>query len=101
MGIHSVDQILGFIRRVPRGSRLAVFKQDGKIDDPRYKWFTQNYGTTCWELDAMDPNDLRACVEQKIKSLIEPTAWARCETVYAAELHSLKSILGNWGKSAA
>jgi hypothetical protein len=49
----------------------------------------------------MDPNDLRACVERKIVSLIEPTAWARCETVYAAELDSLKTILGNWGTSAA
>jgi hypothetical protein len=80
---------------------LPSFPATDKIDDPRYPWFIRNYGTTCWELDAMDPNDLRACVEQKIKSLIEPTAWARCETVYAAELHSLKSILGNWGKSAA
>jgi hypothetical protein len=82
-------------------SPLSSFPAADKIDDPRYNWFVRNYGTTCWELDAMDPNDLRACVEQKIKSLIEPTAWARCETVYAAELHSLKSILGNWGTSAA
>jgi hypothetical protein len=82
-------------------SPLSSFPAADKIDDPRYAWFTRNYGNTCWELDAMDPNDLRACVERKIKSLIEPTAWALCETVYAAELDSLKSILGNWGTSAA
>jgi hypothetical protein len=37
-----------------------------------------NHGaqSQCWELDAMDPNDLRDCVERAIKELIEPVAWA-------------------------
>jgi hypothetical protein len=30
-----------------------------KRKDPRYRWFIENYGRTCWELDALDPNDLR------------------------------------------
>ncbi len=29
----------------------------------------------------MDPNDLRDCVEDAIKELIEPEAWERCEKV--------------------
>ena len=33
----------------------------------------------------MDPNDLRDCVEQEIKELIEPVAWERCEVVNKAE----------------
>lgn len=44
----------------------------------------------------MDPNDLRECVKAAIRELIEPTAWARCETVNAAELESLQTILSNW-----
>jgi hypothetical protein len=44
----------------------------------------------------MDPRDLRECVEHTIDSLIEPKAWARCETVNAAELESLQTILSNW-----
>jgi len=32
----------------------------------------------------------------KIKELIEPVAWKRCETVNAAELESLQTILSNW-----
>lgn len=47
-------------------------------------------------LDAMDPRDLRECVEREIKGLIEPEAWARCETVNAAELESLQTILSGW-----
>jgi hypothetical protein len=76
---------------------LPSFPATDKHKDPRYKWFVRNFGHTCWELDAMDPNDLRACVEQEIKKLIEPIAWRRCEVVNAAEQQSLKIILERWG----
>jgi hypothetical protein len=68
----------------------------GSRGDPRYKWFIENHGDLCWEIDAMDPTDLRECVERQIEQLIEPTAWARCEAVNAAELASLQTILTNW-----
>ena len=50
-----------------------------------------------WELDAMDPRDLRECVEREIRKLIEPVAWQRCELVNRAEQQSLKAILERWG----
>ena len=43
---------------------LPSFPAADKRKDPRYKWFCSNYGDRCWELDAMDPNDLRDCVEK-------------------------------------
>jgi hypothetical protein len=78
-------------------SELPSFPATDKRKDPRYKWFRANYGDRCWELDAMDPNDLRDCVEEEIKELIEPVAWERCEVVNKAEQESLKTILGKWG----
>jgi hypothetical protein len=75
---------------------LPSFPAADKRKDPRYKWFTASYGRHCWELDAMDPNVLRKCVEREIKKLIEPVAWARCEVVNNAELESLQTILANW-----
>ena len=45
----------------------------------------------------MDPNDLRDCVEQAIKALIEPVAWQRCEIVNKAEQESLRTVLDSWG----
>jgi hypothetical protein len=79
---------------------LPSFPASDKRKDPRFKWFTNNYGADCWELDAMDPNDLRECVEEAIKELIEPVAWRRCEIVNEAEQESLKTILeGWWGAS--
>ncbi len=76
--------------------RLPSFPATDKRTDPRYKWFVANHGKRCWELDAMDPNALRDCVERAILKLIEPTAWQRCEVVNQAEQESLKTILKNW-----
>jgi hypothetical protein len=38
---------------------LPSFSVETKRRDPRYSWFKRNYGDRCWELDAMNPNDLR------------------------------------------
>jgi hypothetical protein len=77
---------------------LQSFPASDKDRDTRYKWFVANYGDRCWELDAMDPNDLRACVKQEIEELIEPVAWKRCEIVNAAEQKSLRHVLDRWKK---
>jgi hypothetical protein len=75
---------------------LQSFPATDKKKDTRYKWFVANYGDQCWELDAMDPNDLRDCVETAIKELIEPEAWERCEIVNKAEQESLRHVLDQW-----
>jgi hypothetical protein len=77
---------------------LPSFPATDKRKDPRYKWFTQNFGKRCWELDALDPNDLRTCVEVEIESLIEPTAWERCKIVERAEQRSLIEVMSAWGQ---
>jgi hypothetical protein len=80
-------------------SALPSFPATDKRKDPRYEWFRRRFGDRCWELDAMDPNDLRDCVESAILELIEPKAWKRCETINEAERHSLETILAKWGAS--
>ena len=79
---------------------LPSFPAADKKKDPRYNWFVANYGHRCWELDAMDPNDLRDCVETAIGELIEPIAWERCEVVNRAEQESLKTIIAKMGRAA-
>ena len=89
------------LRRIALTSRqttvLPSFPASDKRKDPRYSWFVRNYGHRCWELDAMDPNNLRNCVKREIVKLIEPAAWKRCEAVNKAEQESLRTILGKWG----
>jgi hypothetical protein len=76
---------------------LPSFPAADKKDDKRFGWFVKNFGDRCWELDALDPNDLRERVEQEIKALIEPIAWQRCAIVNDAEQESLRTILDSWG----
>jgi hypothetical protein len=78
-------------------SGLPSFPATDKRQDPRYKWVRSNYGDRCWELDAMDPNDLRNCVKREIVKLIKPVAWQRCEVVNEAEQESLRTVLDQWG----
>jgi hypothetical protein len=79
---------------------LPSFPASDKKKDPRYRWFVGQYGHRCWELDAMNPNDLRERVEFHILGKIEPTAWAQCELAQLAEQESLKDLLDRW-KGAA
>jgi hypothetical protein len=95
-GEHVDLQRIALTRSQVRG--LLSFPAADKKKDPRYDWFRSRYGARCWELDAMDPNDLRDCVKREILKLIEPVAWQRCEIVNKAEQQSLKTILGKWGK---
>lgn len=75
---------------------LPSFAAADKKDDKRFDWFVKNFGDRCWELDALDPNDLRARVEREIEALIEPDAWARCIAVNMAEQESLRGVLDAW-----
>lgn len=75
---------------------LPSFPAADKKKDPRYDWFVRNYGTRCWELDALDPNDLRTCVEEKILEEIEPIAWERCKVVERAEQELLRAVMTKW-----
>jgi hypothetical protein len=97
-GHHITLKRIALTREQTRG--LLSFPATDKRRDPRFKWFVANYGDRCWELDAMDPNDLRACVKREIKKLIEPVAWARCEVINRAEQQSLQTIIAKWGEVA-
>jgi hypothetical protein len=76
--------------------RRPAFNVSEKKKDPRAPWFRKTYGQLCWELDAMDPNDLRSRVEQEIKKHIEPVAWERCRVVDLAERESMGQFLDTW-----
>jgi hypothetical protein len=76
--------------------REPAFNVQEKAKDPRAAWFRKNHGRLCWELDAMDPNALRARVEREIKKHIEPVAWERCEVSFRAEKESMTGFLETW-----
>jgi hypothetical protein len=80
---------------------LPSFHASDKKKDPRYRWFIENYGNRCWELDAMDPNDLRERCRAEILERIEPTAWQRGERCAEAEQESLREFFAGWRGGAS
>lgn len=75
---------------------LPWFSAADKTKDPRHRWYVQQYGQRCWELDALNPAELRERVERAILAEIEPAAWHRADVAERAELDSLTAILSTW-----
>jgi hypothetical protein len=75
---------------------LPSFPASDKKRDPRYKWFVENHGETCWELDAMDPNDLRDTLDEAIEAEIDPEEWERSAQCEKGEQESLQAFFDRW-----
>jgi hypothetical protein len=78
---------------------LPSFSALDKRGDPRWRWFTDNYGLRCWELDALSPVVLRQRVTAAIESEIDWDKWNRCRVAERAETESLRTVLTAWGKA--
>jgi len=80
--------------------RALSFPASDKQTDTCYPWFVANYGDWCWELDALNPNVLRARVEEAIRSVIDWDAWNRAMRVEAAERVTGEEFLKGWNQFA-
>lgn len=80
--------------------RIALTEQDlpglpsfsAKQADPRYRWYRSHFGEQAWELDALDPNVLRAHVEDAIRNYIDWPAWDRMRLVEASEQATVRQV---------
>ena len=81
---------------VSLGTDLPSFEIESKSKDPRYKWFLQNFGRRCWELDALSPVVLRDRIESEIVARLDRDAWNHAIEIEAAETESMSSILTIW-----
>jgi hypothetical protein len=82
---------VALVRADTRG--LASFPASDKLKDPRYLWFQRTYGNACWELDAMNPNDLRDKVQQAIEALLDIPKWNACVDTEKAQRETFKTVL--------
>lgn len=46
-----------------------------KATDSRFASYVREYGTDCWELDALDPRTMVALIEEKVSELIDDDLW--------------------------
>ena len=77
-------------------TELPSFATDTKKRDPRYRWYTDGYGSRCWELDALSPVLLRDRVTDAIERHLDHRAWHRAAVAEKAKRESLTTILSAW-----
>jgi len=75
---------------------LPSFGSGSKTADPRYRWFVENVGTKCYELDAMAPPDLRDRVRQAIFAEIDQERWAHAALLERVEAESMREFYKSW-----
>jgi hypothetical protein len=75
---------------------LPGFPAAEKAKDPRYRWYVEHHGDECWELDAMDPVDLRKRVAAEIHARIDWDVRNYSATIERAEKHSMRVALDQW-----
>jgi len=76
--------------------KLPSFEAGTKVGDTRYRWFRDNFGSKCWELDAMSPVDLRNRVESSILSMLNTELWHRAIEVENVEKLSMEQFHQSW-----
>jgi len=81
-------------------SKLPSFSAKDKSKDPRYGWFTQRYGDRCWELDAMDPNELRDRVKQEIEIYIDSEEWKQHQMIEKVQRETTRQVAEAFSKRA-
>jgi hypothetical protein len=77
---------------------LPAFDAATKSDDMRYRWFVENYGHQCWELDAINPTDLRTSVREQIETRLNLPAWENAKRIEAVEVASMKQFHKAWAE---
>ena len=64
-----------------------------KKKDSRIKWWHEhNLGPRFWELDGMDPRDLRQRLYQEIEALVDMPAWQQSQATEEAERQACDPI---------
>jgi hypothetical protein len=82
-------------------SSLPSFAADSKQNDARHEWYVRNYGRRCWEVDALNPNDLRQCVRDAVMEYLDVDAWNHMMKVERAEIESMQKFMGDWKQMIA
>jgi hypothetical protein len=70
-----------------------------KEDDSRYAGYVEQFGTECWELDALDPAVIADLIRDALEPLIDRELW---NAALAEEQHNrnmLGTVSANWAKA--
>lgn len=75
---------------------LPSFDAATKSGDPRHRWFSEHYGSRCWEVDALSPVVLRERVGAEITALLDMDLWNHAIKIEEVERGSMSDFLATW-----
>lgn len=78
------------------GTKLPFFAAESKVGDSKHRWFVDNYGERCWELDALSPVVLHQRVGAAILGCSDHDAWGHSVSVEKAERESMSDFMDTW-----
>lgn len=67
-----------------------------KIGDSRAKKYIQEFGSSSWELDALNPNDMQQLITDEISALIDYDKWNEIEDKEDQENVILEQLINSW-----
>jgi hypothetical protein len=67
-----------------------------KESDIRFADYASKYGTTSWELDALEPRVIDRLIRDSVEGLIDRSKWAAASRVETMNRDLLKKISRNW-----
>lgn len=67
-----------------------------KLSDTRTNSYTEQYGTDCWELDALEPAVIHELIETELEGIIDQGAWADTLAEEADACELLGKCADNW-----
>jgi hypothetical protein len=67
-----------------------------KEDDPHFAAYERQFGTDCWELDALDPTVIADLIRAELDALIDTAAWNSSVDEERANLDLLEAAAANW-----
>lgn len=70
-----------------------------KSADSRSAEYSRSFGTDCWELDALPPDELQKIIAAKIKNYTDPEAWEVTEKEIEEGKRQIKARLAKLPKS--
>jgi len=71
---------------------LPSFSVDTKTKDSNRDWFIRRHGRKCYELDAMNPNDLRNRLSEQIETSLDLLKWESSRQIEEVEIASMREF---------
>jgi hypothetical protein len=71
-------------------------RNPAKVTDTRFQIYEVTYGTSSWELDALEPKVLESIIEKAIKQHIDEEAWEEVEILEKEHKDKLQKIADNF-----